>query len=205
MRQRSVAWPLVLGLVAVIAFLAVLTTAHAPRDSVSSSTAHRGGVAGAGSGSRHAVPEDVVPRASANAGADVGGGRLGGSTMNLGGSRSNSEHEVEAEGEGMPGGLSHERPVDDTVVQIVRSLAPAILASAGLTSTPEAAAALTPLTYKSQVVAGINYFVKCSTGAGPSATYLVVRIYRPLPGQGEPQVAATRRLPKRTSPITYFA
>ncbi|XP_041352657.1 cystatin-A-like [Gigantopelta aegis] len=55
--------------------------------------------------------------------------------------------------------------------------------------------------FSSQVVAGINYFVKVSIG---DAKYLHVKIYKPLPRQGEASVTDYQLDKTADEPIGYF-
>lgn len=104
--------------------------------------------------------------------------------------------------EDMPGGLAGERPMDAETSKIVSSLTHSILTSTG---NSVQSAKIVPLSYRSQVVAGLNYFVKCAIETPRGETkYVLVRIYRPLPGQGEPTVVAIKDIPHRDTPVSYF-
>lgn len=167
MRKTNVQWVVVLGLVAVITLLAVLSTANS--DSARSYVASSGNVQGQAR-TILASNDDTDGRSRV----------------------------------GMPGGLAGERPVDDAIRTLVTPLHGDVVSRAGLqgNGTPQ----VTPLTYKSQVVAGINYFIKfrVSFAGAPAASYVVARIFRPLPGQGAPAVVAVRSVGEN-DPISYFA
>ncbi|XP_022294485.2 cystatin-A3-like [Crassostrea virginica] len=78
---------------------------------------------------------------------------------------------------GRTGGISSEsRPMDPRTLDIVNSVKDDILA--GLT-TDDKTGIFEPVSYKTQVVAGLNYFVKIKTGAD---RYIHVRIYRHFSG-----------------------
>jgi len=60
----------------------------------------------------------------------------------------------------------------------------------------------TAVSYKSQVVAGTNYFVKVRTGED---TYAHLRIFMPLPFAGDtPELVGNQTSKTKEDPISYF-
>lgn len=56
--------------------------------------------------------------------------------------------------------------------------------------------------FKSQIVAGVNYFVKVHVG---NDEYIHLRIYKPLPHTGQPPSVASHQLGKKLeNEIEYF-
>ena len=78
----------------------------------------------------------------------------------------------------MVGGFGEEREMIEEVALMVAALKEDIEVQAG-----ETFETFDPISYKSQVVAGINYDVTVRTGDEKS---VVVRIFKPLPHTGEP-------------------
>lgn len=64
---------------------------------------------------------------------------------------------------------------------IVAGATPQILSLTGVLGV-SAAAALAPVEYRAQVVAGTNFFVKiATTNSAPEAEFIACRFFRPLP------------------------
>lgn len=93
------------------------------------------------------------------------------------------------------GGIGNEKPVDDNVHALVSQVKPHVEAKLGSTLNQ-----FTPLTYKSQVVAGMNYFVKVQTGPGDT-DHIVIRIYRDLQGN---VTYHSHQAATKDSEISYF-
>jgi cystatin-A/B len=74
-----------------------------------------------------------------------------------------------------PGGLEHSRPADESVVTLVNAVKNTVQNRIG-----QNFATFEPISYRTQVVAGINYFVKIHVGGG---NYIHVRIYEHLNGE----------------------
>ncbi|WP_296258691.1 MULTISPECIES: cystatin domain-containing protein [unclassified Pseudomonas] len=75
----------------------------------------------------------------------------------------------------MPGGLSHEKQEDNNVRSLVDSLKTQIESTLAIKlGTDEV------IDYKTQVVAGLNYYVKIKA----DGEYCLLRIFNPLPAQG---------------------
>uniref|UniRef100_T1JL77 Cystatin domain-containing protein n=1 Tax=Strigamia maritima TaxID=126957 RepID=T1JL77_STRMM len=55
--------------------------------------------------------------------------------------------------------------------------------------------------FKSQVVAGVNYFIKVHVGAGE---HLHLRVYKPLPGQGELSLHSVQEGKTGADEIMFF-
>ena len=74
------------------------------------------------------------------------------------------------------GGLGSEKPADDTVHSIVKQVKTQVEGALGKTLEQ-----FKPISYKTQVVAGVNYFVKVRTGTNET-DHLILRIYKDLQG-----------------------
>lgn len=98
----------------------------------------------------------------------------------------------------MCGGLAEERQMDESVKTIVINLQSKIEQKLG-----RKLETLEPVSYRSQVVAGTNYFVKCHTGQDQ---YLHLRIFVPLPcNSKEPELHAIHpEIKSLKDPIEYF-
>jgi len=111
----------------------------------------------------------------------------------------------------MPGGLSDTKPADMEINVLCGTLHASILNTLSSTTSlssdrlSASSVTITPVAYRTQVVAGLNYFVKIRIDLGPPSEtyYAVVRIFRPLPKQGGPNVVDAR-LVDADSPIEYI-
>ncbi|KAF4673121.1 Methyltransferase-like protein 17, mitochondrial [Perkinsus chesapeaki] len=99
----------------------------------------------------------------------------------------------------MCGGLGEVKPVDDTVKHLCEQVRPALQEkSSSNAAFPE----FEPISYRSQVVAGTNYFVKIKVG--PEA-YAVARIFNPLPCYGNtPELSGVQWNVGEGDEIAYF-
>lgn len=112
--------------------------------------------------------------------------------------------------ESMIGGLSDEtEPAgqDDRVLKIIPSISNEIRTQVAAKLTtgdnnlhPVSDSPITVLSYKTQVVAGTNYFVKTKIGK----SFFLLRIYEPLPSQGQPSLDGVKGPIKESDPIVYF-
>ena len=100
------------------------------------------------------------------------------------------------------GGLSETRPVSPQVRELVRNILPEL----STTNLPInlSNAKIIPVTYATQVVAGINYFVKVQIlPANGSQNFTAhLRIFRNL--QGQESLASVEFPKEMEDPITYF-
>jgi cystatin-A/B len=95
------------------------------------------------------------------------------------------------------GGPSDSKPANDEIQQICNQLKSSVEAKAGK-AFPE----FTALSFKSQVVAGTNYFVKVHVG---SDECVHVRIHKPLPHSNEaPSVHSCQLDKTKDEEIGYF-
>jgi len=79
------------------------------------------------------------------------------------------------------GGFDKESPANSEISQILSSAHSGLLASGGLSS----AAKLTAVSFRTQVVAGLNYLIKVKIEENGETQYANVKIYRPLPPNQE--------------------
>nr|AET79741.1 cysteine protease inhibitor [Acanthamoeba castellanii] len=93
-----------------------------------------------------------------------------------------------------PGGLGNARPADDEVNLLVAGVKADLENKAGRTF-----ADLKPVSYATQVVAGINYFVKIAVAEGE---YIHARIYRDL--QRNVSVHSVQTGKSETDELEYF-
>ncbi|CAH3044746.1 unnamed protein product [Porites lobata] len=97
----------------------------------------------------------------------------------------------------VPGGLSPLKPADAEVQKICDQVKPQAEKMAGQ-EFPEFKA----ISYKTQVVAGINYFIKVHVG-GPS--YVHLRVFQSLPVAGSTlTLSAIKTGMTKDDPINYF-
>eukprot|EP00667_Euglena_gracilis_P018501 EG_transcript_19656 len=88
------------------------------------------------------------------------------------------------------GGLGDTHPITPEVAEMVNGLKSRIIAKAQAQGLNSIGAEFEPISYRSQVVAGTNYFVKVRVGRNE---YLHVRIFKPLPyTHEEPQVVSVQ-------------
>ncbi|XP_022298802.2 cystatin-A1-like [Crassostrea virginica] len=97
------------------------------------------------------------------------------------------------------GGLSDVKPADPQIRLLVKSVEDEIVTQLPLGYDRETTLTLTPVSYKVQIVAGKNYFVKISTGFG---RYIHARIYRDL--RGNTSVSDVQLGKSLSDPIRYF-
>ena len=96
----------------------------------------------------------------------------------------------------MCGGIGPANAADDDIKALCVTLKAELEAKADY-----AFSELTVIHYKSQLVAGKNYFVKIHTG---DEKYVHARIYQPLPGQGNPEVHSVKKDKSLDVDIEYF-
>lgn len=95
--------------------------------------------------------------------------------------------DTENEGKGeeaerpMPGGLTVVHTADDTVQEIVDNLFVDIVRDI-----PKEVDKLTATHYRTQLVAGTNFFIKARVGSVDSEEFVHVRVFRPLPHTEKP-------------------
>nr|XP_039267788.1 cystatin-B-like [Styela clava] len=94
------------------------------------------------------------------------------------------------------GGLSEEHVADEEVKKLCESVKDAAIEEAGIKYET-----FTPIAYKTQVVAGMNYFVKVQVGSGEK-DYIVLRIFKSL--EGEATLSNLQKDQTKDSPIEYF-
>mmetsp|Transcript_8824 Transcript_8824/g.25701 ORF Transcript_8824/g.25701 Transcript_8824/m.25701 type:complete len:102 (+) Transcript_8824:46-351(+) len=89
----------------------------------------------------------------------------------------------------MVGGLGPANPPDEEIRAIVTSLRGSVEDSKKVQYT-----AFEVHSYRSQVVAGTNYFIKVKASvAGAADSFLLLRVYKPLPHTGQgPQLAGIK-------------
>lgn len=95
------------------------------------------------------------------------------------------------------GGLSKEHPPTPRVQELVDSLKPSIVAA-----TSDPIQNLTVVSFKIQLVAGVNYFVKIQTSP---EMFVHARIFQPLRGSDPaPKLVSVQEGHTRTSELSYF-
>jgi len=94
----------------------------------------------------------------------------------------------------MPGGLKPPQPINDESRTLALQMKPQIEAKAGRTFS-----SFTPVEFSTQVVSGVNYFVKIDIGEGE---FIIARIYRDL--QRNASVHSVKTGLGATEAITYF-
>uniref|UniRef100_A0A7S4CA70 Cystatin domain-containing protein n=1 Tax=Eutreptiella gymnastica TaxID=73025 RepID=A0A7S4CA70_9EUGL len=104
---------------------------------------------------------------------------------------------------GMAGGLGVALPMTDDVAHMVGSLRDQILRLAQSKGLNGDFVVFEPISYRTQVVAGTNYFVKIRIGRDDN-DYIHVRIFQPLPYTGEgPEVHSLQMSKTATDDIGY--
>ncbi|XP_064618341.1 cystatin-B-like [Liolophura sinensis] len=97
----------------------------------------------------------------------------------------------------MCGGATEMKVATDDIKELVEKVRPqAVRKSEGRNFSE-----FTATHYKSQVVAGTNFFIKVSLGGD---NYAHLRVFRPLPGAGEEELVAIQFDKKPEDPIEYF-
>ncbi|XP_050394051.2 cystatin-B [Patella vulgata] len=96
----------------------------------------------------------------------------------------------------MPGGASGTKAADEEIQKLCDAIRDDLEKKAGRKFTD-----YTAKEYKSQVVAGTNYFVKIDVGNGQA---IHARIYQPLPGQGELTLNNYKADLKLEEELAYF-
>ncbi|XP_051005836.1 cystatin-A-like [Acomys russatus] len=97
----------------------------------------------------------------------------------------------------IPGGLSEARPATPEIQEIADKVKPQLEEE-----TNEKFEKYEATEYKSQVVAGVNYYIKVDVGGG---RYLHVKVFRGLPGQNEDLVLSGYQDNKsKDDELTYF-
>ncbi|KAK3880899.1 hypothetical protein Pcinc_014638 [Petrolisthes cinctipes] len=97
---------------------------------------------------------------------------------------------------GVPGGTSDEQPPNDKVQQIINGVRGEVEQQLGHPVT-----GFTLISYKSQVVAGINYFAKVDIGEGEDSM-VHIRVYKNL--GGNVSLHSIQYPKSRNHPIEYF-
>ena len=99
---------------------------------------------------------------------------------------------------GVPGGLDDEIPADDNIRKIVNSVQPHLKSKY-----PREFHHVEPISYRSQVVAGMNYFVKVAVHEQNGAKkFAHMRIYKPF--RGEIELTAVQADVEEKSQLKYF-
>ncbi|XP_060077971.1 cystatin-A-like [Ylistrum balloti] len=97
----------------------------------------------------------------------------------------------------MTGGLGEEKPANGEIQEIVDNLKDDVKAICN-----QEFERFIAVSYKSQVVAGVNYFIKVDVG---DEHYIHIRVYKPLPHTGqEEELAACQDGKSKDDDITYF-
>ncbi|KAM6211035.1 cystatin-A-like [Sarcoramphus papa] len=97
----------------------------------------------------------------------------------------------------MPGGLSETKPATPEVQHIVNQVKPQFESRENKTYNIFKAIA-----YKTQVVAGINYFIKVQVS---DADYAHLRVFQSLPQEDQgPSLVSFQTGKTRDDPLTYF-
>eukprot|EP00928_Gymnodinium_smaydae_P085884 TRINITY_DN6959_c0_g1_i1.p1 TRINITY_DN6959_c0_g1~~TRINITY_DN6959_c0_g1_i1.p1 ORF type:complete len:115 (-),score=26.44 TRINITY_DN6959_c0_g1_i1:86-430(-) len=104
-----------------------------------------------------------------------------------------------AASEPMCGGTGGVNPADDEVRDVIAAHREAAQAKAKENGFDHAFTEFEPLSYKTQVVAGINYFVKVKVGA---EKVVHLRIYKHFSGSS--QLSSVKTDCSETDPIEYF-
>jgi len=100
---------------------------------------------------------------------------------------------MSAEG-GKPGGLTDEHPVNEKVEGYARQVKDEAQAKAGSPFT-----SYTPVSFRSQVVAGTNYFIKVDVGQGQ---FIVERVY--VDFKGNTSLSSVKTGVGKDDSIEYF-
>lgn len=101
----------------------------------------------------------------------------------------------------VPGGVSDPKPASSEIQTLIESVKPSLEGSISA----EKRGRLHPfkaVSYKTQVVAGLNYFVKVAIDDGKE--YLHLRVFRPLGQDPKPQLAHHQESHTKDSELSYF-
>eukprot|EP00295_Goniomonas_pacifica_P000375 CAMPEP_0175811112 /NCGR_PEP_ID=MMETSP0107_2-20121207/3678_1 /TAXON_ID=195067 ORGANISM="Goniomonas pacifica, Strain CCMP1869" /NCGR_SAMPLE_ID=MMETSP0107_2 /ASSEMBLY_ACC=CAM_ASM_000203 /LENGTH=96 /DNA_ID=CAMNT_0017122903 /DNA_START=14 /DNA_END=304 /DNA_ORIENTATION=- len=94
----------------------------------------------------------------------------------------------------MPGGVGGAQPADETSRAVAEAVKATVQAQAG-------GDAYELHSYSSQVVAGVNYFLKIKVSN--SGTFAHVRVFQPLGGK-DPEFHSLQKDKAEADPISYF-
>eukprot|EP00164_Ancoracysta_twista_P000014 GFYU01000019.1.p2 GENE.GFYU01000019.1~~GFYU01000019.1.p2 ORF type:complete len:101 (-),score=34.48 GFYU01000019.1:69-371(-) len=96
----------------------------------------------------------------------------------------------------MVGGVGNMQEVDEEVKSMIMALQTDVETKAG-----KSFAKFEPTHFASQVVAGVNYFVKVNVGED----FLHLRVFKPLPHTGEaPQLHSFQEAKTLEDPLSHF-
>lgn len=102
---------------------------------------------------------------------------------------------------GVPGGVTDAKPATDEIQTLIDSVKDSV--SSSITGAKKTK--LHPfkaVSYKTQVVAGLNYFVKVAIDDGNE--YIHLRVFRPLGDNPKPQLARHEESHTVSSDLKYF-
>nr|XP_034307005.1 cystatin-A3 isoform X2 [Crassostrea gigas] len=106
---------------------------------------------------------------------------------------------VESRNYGLAGGLGRTKNATPQTQRLVNSVRDEIIGQLPLGYDREQPLQLTAVSYRDQVVAGVNYFIKVETGFN---RYIHVRIYKDL--RGDASVTSVQLEKTLYDPIEYF-
>ncbi|NXL83374.1 CYTA protein, partial [Alectura lathami] len=97
----------------------------------------------------------------------------------------------------MPGGLSETKPATAEVQQIADEVKPQFESKEN-----RACGRFTAIEYRTQVVAGVNYFIKVQVS---DDEYIHLRVFQSLPHENQgPSLVSYQTGKTRDDPLTYF-
>lgn len=96
----------------------------------------------------------------------------------------------------MCGGIGATKEADEEIQAVCNQMKAAVEQKCSKSYTE-----FTAKQYATQVVAGMNYFIKVHVG---DDKHIHIRAYKPLPGQGDLQLINVLEGKTETDPITYF-
>ncbi|XP_005090623.1 cystatin-A1 isoform X1 [Aplysia californica] len=98
----------------------------------------------------------------------------------------------------MPGGLVEDKEADQSVQTLIEQVREALETKAGKTFSQYKA-----VTYRTQVVAGTNYFVKVQVDADE---YVHLRVFKPLPNENRlPELSAYQLCKTKDDELQFFS